>query len=129
MRKTNLIKIISVLLITLLIGMYATSVYAEGEGEDIYDSLEGSMDNSSETTKPEEKPAETTKPEEKPAADKNKENTSIYNNETKKDTTNATKENLPNTGLEDNLPMVAVIAVAGVAAVFTYKKVKEYSNI
>lgn len=129
MRKTNLIKIVSVLLITLLVGIYASNVYAAEEGEDIFDSLQGSMNESNNATETpaaqEQTPATTENQNKDQNKEENKEaNTSIYNN-----TTNTTKENLPNTGLENTLPIVALITVAGISAIFAYKKVREYSNI
>ena len=121
MKKTNLIKIVSVLLITLIVGMYVSNVYATTEGEDIFDSLQGSM-NESDTSKKEETKKEETPKVEQP---KKEENTSIYNNTT----TNNEKEALPKTGLEDTIPMIGLISVAGISAIFAFKKVREYSNI
>ena len=45
-------------------------------------------------------------------------NTSLYNS-----------TNLPDTGLEDSLPVVVLIGVVGISAVYAYKKIKDYQNI
>ena len=51
-------------------------------------------------------------------ATNNKVNTSSYNS-----------TNLPDTGIEDSLPAVALIVVVGISAAYAYKKVKDYQNI
>ncbi len=48
----------------------------------------------------------------------NKTNTSSYNS-----------TNLPDTGIEDSLPAVALIVVVAISAAYAYKKVKDYQNI
>lgn len=45
-------------------------------------------------------------------------NTSSYNS-----------TNLPETGIQDSLPVVVLIAVLAISAVYAYKKVKDYQNI
>ena len=45
-------------------------------------------------------------------------NSSIYNN-----------TNLPKTGLSDSLPVVLLVVVFGISAVYAYKKIKDYRNI
>ena len=49
-------------------------------------------------------------------------NTSLYTNSDDED-------ELPDTGIEDSLPMVVLIAVFGISAVYAYVKIKEYNNI
>lgn len=50
----------------------------------------------------------------------NKTNTSSYNN---------TNTNLPSTGLQDSMPIVVLVVVLGISAVYAYKKVKDYKEI
>ena len=45
-------------------------------------------------------------------------NSSSYNN-----------TNLPETGLQDSLPIAVLIVVLGISAVYAYKKVKDYQNL
>ena len=47
-------------------------------------------------------------------------NSSSYTNNTK---------NLPDTGLKDSIPMVAVVLALVVSAVYAYKKVRDYQNL
>ena len=37
--------------------------------------------------------------------------------------------NLPETGLQDSLPIVVLIVVLGISSVYAYKKVKDYQNL
>lgn len=45
-------------------------------------------------------------------------NASVYNN-----------TNLPKTGIESSLPVAALVVVFGISAVYAYKKIKDYRNI
>lgn len=45
-------------------------------------------------------------------------NTSTYNN-----------TSLPNTGIGDSVPVVLLVVVFGISAIYAYKKIKEYKNI
>lgn len=49
-------------------------------------------------------------------------NSSNYN------TTN-TASNLPETGLEDSLPMIALVVVLGISAVYAFRKIRDYQNL
>ena len=37
--------------------------------------------------------------------------------------------NLPDTGLEDSLPVVVLVVVLGVSAIYAFKKIKDYQNL
>ena len=45
-------------------------------------------------------------------------NTSTYNN-----------SSLPKTGVEDSMPVVVLVVVLGISAVYAYKKMQDYKNI
>ena len=45
-------------------------------------------------------------------------NSSSYNN-----------TNLPETGLQDSLPIAVLVVVLGISAVYAYKKIKDYQNV
>ena len=45
-------------------------------------------------------------------------NSSSYNN-----------TNLPETGLQDSLPIAVLVVVLGISAVYAYKKIKDYQNL
>lgn len=48
----------------------------------------------------------------------NSANSSVYNN-----------TSLPKTGIGDTLPIAALVVVFGISAVYAYKKIKDYRNI
>ncbi len=48
----------------------------------------------------------------------NKTNSSSYNN-----------TNLPKTGIADTMPIILLVTVFGISAVYAYKKIKDYQNI
>ena len=52
-------------------------------------------------------------------------NVSTYNTT---NTTNTTSD-LPNTGLGDSLPMIALIVVVAISAAYAYKKVQDYQSL
>ena len=52
-------------------------------------------------------------------------NVSTYNTT---NTTNTTSD-LPNTGLGDSLPIIALIVVVAISAAYAYKKVQDYQNL
>ena len=60
---------------------------------------------------------------------------SVYNNTTTPTPTQTTTtekkddKSLSKAGLEDSLPMVALIAVFGISAIVAFKKIKEYKNV
>ncbi len=54
-------------------------------------------------------------------------NTASTNNNTSAYTNNS--KNLPDTGLQDSLPMLGVVSALIVSAVYAYKKVKDYQNL
>lgn len=37
--------------------------------------------------------------------------------------------NLPDTGLEDSLPVVVLVAILGISAIYAFKKIKDYQNL
>lgn len=48
----------------------------------------------------------------------NNTNSSLYNN-----------TNLPKTGLGDTLPIIVLVVVGGISAVYAYKKINDYKNV
>ena len=42
---------------------------------------------------------------------------------------NNNNSNLPDTGLQDSLPIVVLIAVCGISAIYAFKKVREYQSL
>ena len=128
--KKNLIKgLVLIVLSVVLVG--TNSVFAA----DIdYDELlnfgteNSSTDTPSTPSTPTTTPATTEKKEEVTTG-----NSSVYNNTTTPTQTTTTEKkddkSLSKAGLEDSLPMVALIAVFGISAIVAFKKIKEYKNV
>ena len=135
MKKTSLIKgILLILLSVVLIG--STSVFAADSVEDLL--LDFGNESSSGTTDTPTSTPETITTPTTPTTTTNNEvptgNSSVYNNDTTPAPTTTTTEkkedkSLSNTGIEDTIPMVTLIAVFGISAVFAYKKIRDYKNV
>lgn len=101
MKKSNLIQIVTILLVSAMVLLFSTTVNAANDNNEVHD-LTGTLTKNS-TNK-----------------SNNTNNSSVYNN---------TNNNLPKTGIEDSIPVAALVVVFGVSAVYAYKKIKEYKNI
>lgn len=124
MRKSNLIKVVSILLISLMVMLFATTVNAANE-VDLYNEL--TLDNSNtantntNTGNTNTNTANTntnTNVNTNRNRNTNTNNSSIYNNTA-----------LPKTGIGDVVPVAALIVVFGISAVYAYRKINEYKNI
>lgn len=102
MKKSNLIQIVTILLVSAMVMLFSTTVNAANDNNEVHD-LTGTLTKTSNTNK-----------------SNNTNNSSVYNN---------TNNNLPKTGIEDSIPVAALVVVFGVSAVYAYKKIKEYKNI
>lgn len=99
MKKSNLIQIVTILLVSAMVLLFSTTVNAANDNNEVHD-LTGTLTKNSKSN--------------------NTNNSSVYNN---------TNNNLPKTGIEDSIPVAALVVVFGVSAVYAYKKIKEYKNI
>lgn len=99
MKKSNLIQIVTILLVSAMVMLFSTTVNAANDNNEVHD-LTGTLTKNSTSN--------------------NTSNSSVYNN---------TNNNLPKTGIEDSIPVAALVVVFGVSAVYAYKKIKEYKNI
>ncbi len=114
MKKSNLIKLFLVLLISMMvIMMFNTNVFAANDTngfDDLTNTLNKNNTNSNANKNNTNVNANN--------ANKNSNNASIYNN-----------TNLPKTGIEDSIPVAMLVVVFGISAVYAYKKIKDYRNI
>lgn len=99
MKKSNLIQIVTILLVSAMVMLFSTTVNAANDNNEVHDLTRTLTKNSTSN---------------------NTNNSSVYNN---------TNNNLPKTGIEDSIPVAALVVVFGVSAVYAYKKIKEYKNI
>lgn len=129
MNKKTILKMILLIITIALITCISTSVFAADEDDDALD-LSGSItdkeDEADETDKD-------TTPGNKDTTTENKDTVvdkeTTTNKETagNKDTT--VDKNMPQTGLEDSMPIAILFVVCGVVGVYTFIKLSEYSNI
>lgn len=126
----NLIKIMSVLLVSVMVVLFTTTVNA-AENDTGFTDLTGTLNSTSNNA----------------SGNTNSENTNISlntnsntntNTNTKNNTnntnanTNANKNkntDLPKTGIEDSIPVAMLVVVFGISAVYAYKKINDYKNI
>ena len=128
MKKTNLIKVFSILLVTMMIILFATTVNAADDTgfNDLTDTLLNN--NSSNNTTGNNSTGNNTTNNAtgnnilgNTNSNNNSNNLTVYNN------TNST--NLPKTGIGDSIPVSLLLVVFGVSSVYAYIKIKEYKNI
>lgn len=113
MKKETILKIITILLITILLGTITTNVYAADGAGSFFDDITGDVDQSGTTTQQPTTPSEgdTQTP---PAQDTN---------------TNNYDTNLPHAGAAENTVMIIAVLALGIVAVCAYRKMKYYNNI
>lgn len=125
MKKSNLIQIVTILLVSAMVLLFSTTVNAANDNNEVHD-LTGTLtknstsnNTSSNNTNSNTNTSNTNKLNNTNKSN-NTNNSSVYNN---------TNNNLPKTGIEDSIPVAALVVVFGVSAVYAYKKIKEYKNI
>lgn len=127
MKKSNLIQIITILLVSIMVMLFSTTVNAETTLDPInMQALESNSNsnsanntNTNNTNKANNTNNTNTNNTNKANNINNTNNSSVYNN----------NNNLPKTGIEDSIPVAALVVVFGVSAVYAYRKIKEYKNI
>ncbi len=133
MKKSNIVKGLIITLVSLSMIMFTTNfVSAADENFVNFDDVPSSNSSSNK--------ANTNSNKANTNSNKNKANT---NSNTNKSNTNSLNTNgvrgnnvssynntsLPKTGLQESLPVVLLVVVFGISAVYAYKKIKDYRNI
>lgn len=126
MKKTNLVKVVSILLVSLMVILFSTNVFAAENNDTSFQDLTGTLGNSTENN--------TSKNTNANNANKNGNNTNTNNaNANKNNNTNNSSiynnTNLPKTGVENSIPVVVLVAIFGISAVYAYKKIDDYKNL
>ncbi len=129
MKKTNLIKMLVVMAISVMVMFFNTCVLAAEVDDDGYEDLTEALGNSSSNNSANNNSSNTSN---------NTANTNTNNTSNNTSNTNTNKSNnssvynntsLPKTGLSDSIPVVLLVVVFGASAIYAYKKVNEYKNI
>ena len=126
MKKTNLVKVVSILLVSLMVILFSTNVFAAENNDTSFQDLTGTLGNSTENN--------TSKNTNANNANKNGNNTNTNNaNANKNNNTNNSSiynnTDLPKTGVESSIPVVVLVAIFGISAVYAYKKIDYYKNL
>ena len=118
MKKSNLMKLFSILLITVMVMMFSTSVLAATDDDFTALTVPGSSNNTNTNNSNTNTNTNSSNTNRTNTNRTNTNNSSTYNN-----------TNLPKTGVESSIPVVALVVIFGVSAVYAYKKIKDYKNI
>lgn len=129
MRKSNLIKVISILVVSLMVMLFSTNVMA-AETNNGFTDLTPTVDNNTTNGTSNNNTANSNS-----ANNTNRNNTSNNTNRTNRtnNTNNSSIYNntntLPKTGVTDSIPVAVLLIVFAISAVYAYKKIKDYRNI
>lgn len=140
MKKSNLVKLFSILLISVLVMMFSTNVLAADESNGGFNQLtlnSGSNTNNTNTNATGNTNAtnntNSTNNTNNASSNTNNSNTNKSNtNNTANNTNNSSvynNTNLPKTGIEDSIPVAMLVVVFGISAIYAYKKIRDYRNI
>ena len=125
MRKSNLIKVISILVVSLMVMLFSTNVMA-AETDNGFTDLTPRVDNNT-TNGTSNNTANSNS-----ANNTNRNNTSNNTNRTNNTNNSSIYNNtntLPKTGVTDSIPVAVLLIVFAISAVYAYKKIKDYKNI
>ena len=120
MKKSNLIKVVLVLGISLMVMLFTTNVMAANEVDltNTIDNPSSSSNSNSNSNNSNSNSNRTNNTNTNRTNNTNTNNSSIYNN-----------TSLPKTGITDSIPVAVLLVVFGVSSVYAYKKIKDYKNI
>ena len=128
MNKSNLMKKIFILILTLMCIVFACDfVYAADEEDDFQDLFANNTSDDEDDILNTSNPSNTNKSNTSNTSNtSNKSNTLNTNSITN---TNNNTSSLPKTGLNDMMPVTLLVVIFGISAVYAYKKVKDYQNL
>lgn len=130
MKKSNLVKLVSILIMGIMVIMFTTTVWADNDfttlpitnntGNTNNASNTGNTNTATNTTNNINNNTNnvTNNTSNNTNNTNNTNNSSIYNN-----------TNLPSTGIEDSIPVAMLVVVFGISAIYAYKKINDYRNI
>lgn len=127
MNKSNLIKLFSILLISIMVIMFTSNVLAATDTDDFSD-LTNTLNNTNNTNT---NSSNTNTNDTNTNVNTNKTNTNTNSSNVNKsnNTSIYNNTNLPKTGIEDSIPVAILVVIFGISSIYAYKKIKEYKNI
>ena len=139
MKKSNLIKVVSILLVSVMVIMFSSSVFAanntsdDGDRIDLTESIGGNKNNNNSGNTNSNNNNNNNGNTNNNNANTNNNNSNKANNNANNNNSNNNSvynnNNLPKTGISDSIPVAMLIVIFGISAVYAYKKVKDYRNI
>lgn len=125
----NLIKVATILLISVMVLSYTTVVNAADNTNDGFKDL--TLDSSNTNSNNTSGNTNTGNTNSNTNSNTNNTNKNTNTNNTNSSKYNNTNKNtdLPKTGIEDSIPAALLVVVFGISAVYAYKKINEYKNI
>ncbi len=117
MSESKIGKIILSILVVLIVIITSNQVFADDTFQDLSDTVNNTTNNTTSQ------------------GSLNGVNNSLPKNNTVLTTNNTTSNNtannvvLPNTGIEDSMPIAILVVVLGISAVYAYKKIQDYKNV
>lgn len=125
MKKSKVMKLILTIILGMVIAFTATQVLAADDDDLLEDFSPNNTNNSSLNTNNANNANNTN------IANSNtnntNSNTNLVSNNTNSSSYNNT--NLPKTGIEDSMPVVVLVVIFGISAVYAYKKINDYKNV
>ena len=130
MKKTNLMKVVSILLISAMVILFNVSVFAADNAgfNDLTSTLTNSS-NSTNNTNSSNSTNSNTNSSNTNSNTSNNSNKSNTNSNVNSNMTSIYNTNLPKTGVESSVPMAMFIIILAISAIYAYRKIKEYKNI
>ncbi len=130
MKKSNLLKVFSILVLSVMVILMTTTVNAADGFQDMTGSLLGNnTSNNAGTGNTNNAGTGNTGNSTNTGNSANRANTNSTNRANTNSSSTYNSTNLPKTGIGDSLPIAALVVIFGISAVYAYKKIKDYRNI
>ena len=128
MKKTNLIKMVTILLISMAVILFSTIVNA-ADNDTGFNDLTSTLSNTNNSSSNTNSSSNSNNTNNNTNTNTNNANTNNTNKTNNSSVYNNTNTDLPKTGIEDSIPVAMLTVVFGISAVYAYRKIKEYRNI
>ena len=130
MENSKLVKIILIVLIGIMIASVGTSVLAvDNTTNGTYDDLASVLGNNTSSNNSSTNNAVANNATVNNATSNGTLNTSALRNNATPVNNAVGNATLPKTGISDSVPVVVLIVIFGISAVYAYKKIKDYKNL
>lgn len=131
MKKTNLIKVISILLISVMVMLFATTVNAADDNSynDLTSTLTGNNSSNSSNSSNTSNTNSSNSTSNTNSNSSNNTNNSLNMSNNTSNSSVYNNTSLPKTGVADSIPVAMLVVVFGISALYAFKKVRDYKNI